>query len=163
MCCAPRSTWRHRTWSCATLSSTASNGRPTTGPAISGSSIPCTISPTVFPTRIERITHSICTLEFENNRPLYDWIVDQLIAERPAPADRVCPAQPELHNHQQAEAHRAGRRELRYGLGRPAHAHHGGYEKARLHTVRRSGPSARRSAWQRTRTSWTWPARTLRP
>ncbi len=33
---------------------------------------------------IERITHSICTLEFENNRPLYDWIVNQLIAgDRP--------------------------------------------------------------------------------
>jgi glutaminyl-tRNA synthetase len=27
---------------------------------------------------IERITHSLCTLEFENNRPLYDWILDQL-------------------------------------------------------------------------------------
>ncbi len=27
---------------------------------------------------IEGITHSICTLEFENNRPLYDWILDQL-------------------------------------------------------------------------------------
>ena len=33
---------------------------------------------------IERITYSICTLEFENNRPLYDWIVNQLIAhDRP--------------------------------------------------------------------------------
>lgn len=33
---------------------------------------------------LERITHSICTLEFENNRPLYDWIVERLIpAERP--------------------------------------------------------------------------------
>jgi glutaminyl-tRNA synthetase len=30
---------------------------------------------------IERITHSICTLEFENNRPLYDWFLDQLQAE----------------------------------------------------------------------------------
>jgi glutaminyl-tRNA synthetase len=30
---------------------------------------------------IEKITHSICTLEFENNRPLYDWIVNQLIAD----------------------------------------------------------------------------------
>ncbi len=28
---------------------------------------------------LEGITHSICTLEFENNRPLYDWIVEQLI------------------------------------------------------------------------------------
>ena len=27
---------------------------------------------------IEKITHSICTLEFENNRPLYDWILDHL-------------------------------------------------------------------------------------
>ncbi|NOX53221.1 MAG: glutamine--tRNA ligase/YqeY domain fusion protein [Planctomycetes bacterium] len=27
---------------------------------------------------IERITHSLCTLEFENNRPLYDWYLDQL-------------------------------------------------------------------------------------
>ena len=24
---------------------------------------------------IERITHSICTLEFEDHRPLYDWVV----------------------------------------------------------------------------------------
>jgi len=27
---------------------------------------------------IERITHSICTLEFENNRPLYDWFLEEL-------------------------------------------------------------------------------------
>ncbi|MGA2796151.1 MAG: glutamine--tRNA ligase/YqeY domain fusion protein [Thermoguttaceae bacterium] len=27
---------------------------------------------------IERITHSICTLEFENHRPLYDWYVKSL-------------------------------------------------------------------------------------
>jgi glutaminyl-tRNA synthetase len=27
---------------------------------------------------IERITHSICTLEFENHRPLYDWYVQEL-------------------------------------------------------------------------------------
>lgn len=27
---------------------------------------------------IERITHSICTLEFENHRPLYDWYIDKL-------------------------------------------------------------------------------------
>ena len=30
---------------------------------------------------IEGITHSICTLEFENNRPLYDWILDELKVE----------------------------------------------------------------------------------
>ena len=27
---------------------------------------------------IEEITHSICTLEFEDHRPLYDWFLDQL-------------------------------------------------------------------------------------
>ncbi len=27
---------------------------------------------------IERITHSICTLEFEDHRPLYDWFLEQL-------------------------------------------------------------------------------------
>ena len=27
---------------------------------------------------VERITHSICTLEFENHRPLYDWFLEQL-------------------------------------------------------------------------------------
>jgi len=27
---------------------------------------------------IENITHSLCTLEFENNRPLYDWVLEHL-------------------------------------------------------------------------------------
>jgi len=27
---------------------------------------------------IERITHSICTMEYEDHRPLYDWFLDQL-------------------------------------------------------------------------------------
>jgi len=30
---------------------------------------------------LEGITHSICTLEFENHRPLYDWFLDQLNTE----------------------------------------------------------------------------------
>ena len=37
---------------------------------------------------IEQITHSICTLEFEDHRPLYDWFLDQL---------------PGLHHPQQIE------------------------------------------------------------
>jgi glutaminyl-tRNA synthetase len=33
---------------------------------------------------IERITHSLCTLEFEDHRPLYDWCVENLIqGDRP--------------------------------------------------------------------------------
>src|SRR6266513_106615 len=27
---------------------------------------------------IERVTHSMCTLEFDNNRPLYNWYIEQL-------------------------------------------------------------------------------------
>jgi glutaminyl-tRNA synthetase len=34
---------------------------------------------------IEGITHSICTLEFEVHRPLYDWILEQLELPRPLP------------------------------------------------------------------------------
>jgi glutaminyl-tRNA synthetase len=34
---------------------------------------------------IEGITHSICTLEFEVHRPLYDWILDNLELPRPLP------------------------------------------------------------------------------
>ncbi len=29
---------------------------------------------------LEQITHSICTLEFEDQRPFYDWLIDKLIA-----------------------------------------------------------------------------------
>ena len=32
---------------------------------------------------IEGITHSICTLEFENHRPLYDWFLDELEIHHP--------------------------------------------------------------------------------
>jgi len=32
---------------------------------------------------IEQITHSICTLEFEDNRALYDWVLDQLEVYHP--------------------------------------------------------------------------------
>ena len=32
---------------------------------------------------IEGITHSICTLEFENHRPLYDWFLDALGVHHP--------------------------------------------------------------------------------
>ena len=32
---------------------------------------------------IEGVTHSICTLEFENHRPLYDWFIDRLNVHHP--------------------------------------------------------------------------------
>jgi glutaminyl-tRNA synthetase len=38
---------------------------------------------------LERITHSICTLEFQDHRPLYDWVINKLadggMLERPLP------------------------------------------------------------------------------
>lgn len=38
---------------------------------------------------LERITHSICTLEFEDQRPFYDWLLERLteggLIERPLP------------------------------------------------------------------------------
>lgn len=34
---------------------------------------------------IEGISHSVCTLEFENNREIYDWLVDNVGFEEPRP------------------------------------------------------------------------------
>ena len=34
---------------------------------------------------IEGVTHSFCTLEFENNRALYDWFIDNTSTPRPRP------------------------------------------------------------------------------
>ena len=34
---------------------------------------------------IEGVTHSICTLEFENNREIYDWVLDTLNLKPPRP------------------------------------------------------------------------------
>ena len=42
---------------------------------------------------IEGITHSICTLEFENHRPLYDWFIDAINEGNPNP----------IHHPQQIE------------------------------------------------------------
>ena len=36
---------------------------------------------------VEGITHSICTLEFEDHRPLYDWVVNEL--EYPQPPKQI--------------------------------------------------------------------------
>jgi len=34
---------------------------------------------------VEEITHSLCTLEFENNRAIYDWILENTTTVRPRP------------------------------------------------------------------------------
>ena len=84
-CCARRSTWPRRTSTCATRCSTGSSTptHPRTGDAW------C-----IYPTydfahgqsdAIEGVTHSICTLEFEVHRPLYDWLIEQPARCRRAP------------------------------------------------------------------------------
>ena len=34
---------------------------------------------------LERVTHSLCTLEFENNREIYDWLLEHVDAPAPRP------------------------------------------------------------------------------
>ena len=58
---------------------------------------------------LENITHSICTLEFEDQRPFYDWLLDTLCRARPAGAAAAAPVrvrapQRHLRHHQQAQA-----------------------------------------------------------
>ena len=64
---------------------------------------------------LERITHSICTLEFEDQRPFYDWLLERLVDLRPAGAPaaqavRIRAPEPDLRRHQQAQAAPAGGR-----------------------------------------------------
>ena len=70
---------------------------------------------------IEGVTHSLCTLEFEGNRQLVRLVPgSSSAAGRPAPPDRVRPAEPHPHRHVQAGARRPHRRRPRGRLGRPA-------------------------------------------
>lgn len=38
---------------------------------------------------LEQITHSLCTLEFEDHRPLYDWVLDQLADKVPCHPQQI--------------------------------------------------------------------------
>ncbi len=38
---------------------------------------------------LEHITHSLCTLEFEDHRPLYDWVLDQLEEKVPCHPQQI--------------------------------------------------------------------------
>jgi glutaminyl-tRNA synthetase len=54
-----------------------------------------------FEDSIETVTHSICTLEFENHRPLYDWFIDMVNEGRTD--DGSGPWGKKIHHPQQIE------------------------------------------------------------
>ena len=54
-----------------------------------------------FEDSIETVTHSICTLEFENHRPLYDWFIDAVNEGRTE--DGSGPWGKRIHHPQQIE------------------------------------------------------------
>ena len=74
-----------RTFGCAIPCSTASATPNIITPAANGASIPMYDFAHCLSDYIEGITHSICTLEFEVHRPLYDWILENLDLPRPLP------------------------------------------------------------------------------
>ena len=104
-------------------------------------------------TRIERITHSLCTLEFEDHRPLYDWLIDSL----PVPAK---PRQIEFARLNLTYTVMSKRKLLelvqeaaRHRLGRSAHADASPACAAAATRRRRSATSASASASPSARTS----------
>ena len=107
-CCAPRSTWPRPTCTCATRCSTASSTRATTAPATRWCIYPMYDFAHCLSDSIEGITHSICTLEFEDHRPLYDWFLDALAVPCHPQQIEFARLNLDLHGHEQAQAARAG-------------------------------------------------------
>ncbi len=65
---------------------------------------------------LEQITHSLCTLEFENHRPLYEWFIEKL-GIFPSRTDRVCQTGANQHDDEQAAAAGTGQGRLCGRLG----------------------------------------------
>ena len=104
---------------------------------------------------LERITHSLCTLEFEDHRPLYDWLIDNL----PVPSK---PQQIEFARLNLTYTVMSKRKLLELvqeghvvGLGRSAHADASSACAAAATRRRRSARSAIASASPSARTSST--------
>ena len=90
---------------------------------------------------LERITHSICTLEFQDHRPLYDWVLARLAEggklARPLPQQHeFAAAQPHACAAVEAQADRARRATRCRRLGRSADADARRRAAARLHARR---------------------------
>ena len=91
---------------------------------------------------IEQVTHSMCTLEFEDHRPLYNWFIQQLgiFPSQQIEFDRLNLT---LHAAEQAQAAATGAGRARERLGRSAHAHAFAASAAAAIRRRRSAISAR--------------------
>ena len=104
---------------------------------------------------IEGVTHSICTLEFENHRPLYDWCLKALEHLSPA-ADRVCPLEPDLHADEQAASCWSWWRRSTSAAGTIRGCRPSAACAAAATRPRRSARSASGSAWRSTTASSKW-------
>ena len=72
---------------------------------------------------IEGITHSLCTLEFADHRPLYEWVLDALGIKRPRPEQTEFARGNLSHTVVSKRVlRRLVEEEPRARLGRPAHA-----------------------------------------
>jgi glutaminyl-tRNA synthetase len=80
---------------------------------------------------IEEITHSICTLEFESHRPLYDWCIreTEMFPSRQIEFARLNLTYTVMSKRKLAELVQRSR----LGLGRSTHADPGGAPSTRLH------------------------------
>jgi glutaminyl-tRNA synthetase len=100
---------------------------------------------------IECITHSLCTLEFEVNRPLYDWVVQAWVDWRHSLGEEPCaPRQIEFARGNMDYTVMSKRKFLELVNG----GYVGGWDDPRMPTVaglRRRGvtPQAIRSFWER--------------
>ena len=104
---------------------------------------------------IEGITHSICTMEYEDHRALYDWYSGPVGPLSP-PADRVCPLKPEPHGAEQTPAHPVGPGRAMSTAGMtPGCPPWPGCGAGAIHR-RPFEPSAIASAWANGKTWWTW-------
>jgi glutaminyl-tRNA synthetase len=100
---------------------------------------------------IECITHSLCTLEFENNRPLYDWVVQAWVDYQRSLGEEPCaPRQYEFARGNLDYTVMSKRKFLELVNG----GHVGGWDDPRMPTIaglRRRGvtPEAIRAFWER--------------
>ena len=82
---------------------------------------------------IEGITHSICTLEFINHRPLYDWFLDELNVYHSQQIEFAKTLLNSYH-HEQTQSDSLGQRGACRRLGRSPNANPGGRSTTRIST-----------------------------